>query len=174
MSKSKYIFYILKISLEIHRCLYFLFMGIKLAHYKNINFEMLSSVGIIQASVRNPPWYSCLSCYCLVFPCLFCVWAHGFVFVIVCHVLLSSYLLVSRYHAPLFNPCLSKSSHLFLVFSAPVYCAPSLSCCQFVVLTTQFLEGRSPAEFSSNPTPTHIPCTFQISLNHFISWIRCV
>ncbi len=23
---------------------------------------------------------------------------------------------------------------------------------------TQFLEGRSPAEFSFNPAPTHIPC----------------
>ncbi len=36
---------------------------------------------------------------------------------------------------------------------------------------TQFLEGRSPAEFSSNPAPTHIPCSFQISLNDVISWI---
>ncbi len=39
---------------------------------------------------------------------------------------------------------------------------------------TQFLEGRSPAEFSSNPAPTHIPCSFQIVLNDLISWIRCV
>ncbi len=39
---------------------------------------------------------------------------------------------------------------------------------------TQFLEGHSPAEFSSNPAPTHIPCSFQISLNDLISWIRCV
>ncbi len=25
---------------------------------------------------------------------------------------------------------------------------------------TQFLEGHSPAEFSSNPAPTHIPCSY--------------
>ncbi len=31
---------------------------------------------------------------------------------------------------------------------------------------TQFLEGRSPAEFSSNPAPTHIPCSFQIFQTH--------
>ncbi len=39
---------------------------------------------------------------------------------------------------------------------------------------TQFLEGHSPAEFCSNPAPTHIPCSFQISLKDLISWIRCV
>ncbi len=39
---------------------------------------------------------------------------------------------------------------------------------------TQFLEGRSPAEFSSNPAPTHKPSSFQISLKDVISWIRCV
>ncbi len=39
---------------------------------------------------------------------------------------------------------------------------------------TQLLESRSPAEFSSNPAPTHKPCSFQISLNDMISWIRCV
>ncbi len=39
---------------------------------------------------------------------------------------------------------------------------------------TQFLEGRSPAEFCSNPAPTHKPCSFQISLKDLISWIRCV
>ncbi len=39
---------------------------------------------------------------------------------------------------------------------------------------TQFLEGRSPTEFSSNPAPTHKPWSFQISLNDMISWIRCV
>ncbi len=39
---------------------------------------------------------------------------------------------------------------------------------------TQFLEGHSPAEFSSNPAPTQIPCSFQISLNDLISWIRCL
>ncbi len=38
---------------------------------------------------------------------------------------------------------------------------------------TQFLEGRSPAEFSSNPAPTHKPCSFQWSLKDLISWIRC-
>ncbi len=27
---------------------------------------------------------------------------------------------------------------------------------------TQFLEGRSPAEFCSNPAPTHILCSFSI------------
>ncbi len=39
---------------------------------------------------------------------------------------------------------------------------------------TQFLEGRSPAEFSSNLAPTHKPCSFQLSLKDLISWIRCV
>ncbi len=39
---------------------------------------------------------------------------------------------------------------------------------------TQFLEGRSPAEFSSNPAPTHKPCSIQLSLKDLISWIRCV
>ncbi len=39
---------------------------------------------------------------------------------------------------------------------------------------TQFLEGCSPAEFSSNPAPTHKPSSFQISLKDVISWIRCV
>ncbi len=29
---------------------------------------------------------------------------------------------------------------------------------------TQFLEGRSPAEFYSNPAPPHKPCSFQMSL----------
>ncbi len=39
---------------------------------------------------------------------------------------------------------------------------------------TQFLEGRSPAEFSSKPAPTQIPCSYQINLNDLISWIRRV
>uniref|UniRef100_A0A9J8DCT6 Uncharacterized protein n=2 Tax=Cyprinus carpio TaxID=7962 RepID=A0A9J8DCT6_CYPCA len=34
---------------------------------------------------------------------------------------------------------------------------------------TQFLEGLSPAEFCSNPSPAHIPCSFQISLKDLIS-----
>ncbi len=34
--------------------------------------------------------------------------------------------------------------------------------------------GRADASFSSNPAPTHITCSFQISLNDLISWIRCV
>ncbi len=39
---------------------------------------------------------------------------------------------------------------------------------------TQFLEGRSPAEFSSNPAPTHILCSFHLSMKDLISWIKCV
>ncbi len=39
---------------------------------------------------------------------------------------------------------------------------------------TQFLEGHSPTEFISNPAPTHIPCSFQLSLKDLISCVRCV
>ncbi len=34
---------------------------------------------------------------------------------------------------------------------------------------TPFLEGHSPAEFSSNPAPTHKPCSFEISLKDFLA-----
>ncbi len=37
-----------------------------------------------------------------------------------------------------------------------------------------FLEGRSPAEFSSFPALTCKPCVFQISLKDLTNWIRCV
>ncbi len=56
--------------------------------------------------VRNQHWQSCLSCSCLMFLCLFCVWAHGSVSVCVCHVLPLYHLPVSPGHAPLFSPCL--------------------------------------------------------------------
>ncbi len=56
--------------------------------------------------VRNQHWQSCLSCSCLMFLCLFCVWAHGSVSVCVCHVLHLYHLPVSPGHAPLFSPCL--------------------------------------------------------------------
>ncbi|KAL0154172.1 hypothetical protein M9458_050530, partial [Cirrhinus mrigala] len=36
---------------------------------------------------------------------------------------------------------------------------------------TQFLKGRSPAEFCSNLAPKHILCSFQLSLKELISWI---
>ncbi len=54
-----------------------------------------------------------------------------------------------------------KKSFMNLVFySVSLHCLEQG--CQ-----TQFLEDRSPA-------PTHKPCSFQISLNDLISWIRCV
>ncbi len=54
---------------------------------------------------------------------------------------------------------------------------PHNSSCSFLVTLkqgcqTQLLEGRSPAEFCSNPAPTHKPCSFLISLKDLISWIR--
>ncbi len=59
-----------------------------------------------EGTVRNQRWQSCLSCSCLMFLCLFCVWAHGSVSVCVCHVLHLYHLPVSPGHAPLFSPCL--------------------------------------------------------------------
>ncbi len=56
--------------------------------------------------VRNQHWQSCLSCSCLMFLCLFCVWAHGSVSVCVCHVPPLYHLPASPGHAPLFSPCL--------------------------------------------------------------------
>ncbi len=99
-------------------------------------------------TVRDLPWQPCLSCPCSMFPCLCCVWTYGFVFVWVCHVLLSSCLLVSHCHAPLFSPlfsecrhmslsfslCLFECSHLFFMFSAHLYCALVLSVCYSKIL----------------------------------------
>ncbi len=87
------------------------------------------------------PWQSCLSCHCSVFPCLFCVCAHGSVFVIVCHIIHLSCLLVSLYHASLFSPCLSDCSHSPVphVLRSFMLCSPSPLICQLVVLTSVLL-----------------------------------
>ncbi len=63
------------------------------------------NINTYKPTVRNQHWQSCLSCSCLMFLCLFCVWAHA-VSVCVCHVLPLYHLPVSPGHALLFSPCL--------------------------------------------------------------------
>ncbi len=96
-----------------------------------------------------------------MFPCLCCVWAHGSVFVVVCHVLLRSRLLVTRYLVPLFSlvTCPSRSllvcQSVSTCSSSPLYCSPfpscvacslcSLPCVLLARLTFSSLYGIHPA-----------------------------
>ncbi len=94
-----------------------------------------------------------------MFPCLCCVWTHGSVFVVVCHVLLSSCLLVSCCHAPLFSPCLSECPPVPHVLLSFIW-FPSYFACSLCVRQCLLALSSSPVILR---IPSLVVCCFSLS-----------